>query len=245
MTITGGPTTPLVGILAGLGPLAGAYFYRRLVELTSAEDDQEHLSVVLISDPTIPPRSEHLLHGGRSPAPELIQGAQRLVRAGATLIAIPSSTSHAYYSEIAGAVDVPVLNLLAEAVDAVRAVGWRRVAIVATTATVAAQLYAPYLPPGIVGVTADPRTQEELQKVVDDVKRGGDLEAGRDQLAALLSRECWESCDGVLLACTELPLVQPRRADRPFVSATDVLVRAVLRESRKVVHPWGSEADAT
>ena len=49
-----------MGILAGLGPLAGAHFYRRLVELTPAHLDSEHLSVVLVTDNTMPSRLDHL-----------------------------------------------------------------------------------------------------------------------------------------------------------------------------------------
>lgn len=42
-----------VGIIGGVGPLAGAHFYRRLVELTPAGRDEEHIPVVLATDPAL------------------------------------------------------------------------------------------------------------------------------------------------------------------------------------------------
>jgi aspartate/glutamate racemase len=42
-----------VGIVGGVGPMASARFYARLIALTSADSDQDHLSAVLIADPVI------------------------------------------------------------------------------------------------------------------------------------------------------------------------------------------------
>ena len=67
-----------VGILGGLGPLAGAHFYKLLVEKTQAGNDSDHLPVVLISDPTIPSRVDNLFGDGPSPVPRLVALAQLL-----------------------------------------------------------------------------------------------------------------------------------------------------------------------
>ncbi|MHB1627079.1 MAG: aspartate/glutamate racemase family protein [Bacilli bacterium] len=87
------------GILAGLGPLAGAYFYRRIIELTPGSNDEEHIPVVLIAEPSIPSRIRHLEGAGESPVPKLLEAIRKLVAAGADFIAIPSSTTHIFYPE--------------------------------------------------------------------------------------------------------------------------------------------------
>ncbi|PSR32683.1 MAG: hypothetical protein C7B46_13055 [Sulfobacillus benefaciens] len=80
-----------MGIIGGLGPLEGAYFYRRL-GLTSASDAQAHLPGRLFSTPEIPSRTAHLKGHGPSLIPTINHTAQALVDAGATLLVIPSST---------------------------------------------------------------------------------------------------------------------------------------------------------
>lgn len=82
--------------MGGFGPLAGAHFYRRLIELTDAHSDEQHLPLLLLSDPAVPSRLQHLAGEGPSPLPKLLEMARRLVAAGADLIAIPSATVHAY-----------------------------------------------------------------------------------------------------------------------------------------------------
>jgi len=49
-----------VGVLGGLGPAAGAVFYHRLIARTAANQDQDHLHVLLDGDPCVPDRSRHL-----------------------------------------------------------------------------------------------------------------------------------------------------------------------------------------
>src|SRR5439155_4399654 len=85
-----------IGVLGGMGPAATALFFRRLIEATSAKTDQEHLHVVIDSDPSIPDRTKALLEGGPSPAPQLIEMARRLQMMGAELIVMPCNTAHVF-----------------------------------------------------------------------------------------------------------------------------------------------------
>ena len=38
-----------LGVIGGLGPMATAYFLRRIVEMTDAWTDQEHLDVIVLN----------------------------------------------------------------------------------------------------------------------------------------------------------------------------------------------------
>lgn len=218
-----------VGILGGVGPLAGAEFYRRLVERTPAQEDAQHVRVVLVSDPSIPSRVEHLLHAGQSPGPALARLAHLLQEMGASVIAVPSSTCHAYHGEIQRAVGVPVINLLAEVAAAVTAGGYRRAALLATTPTVTLDLYGPYLGAEVQTLYPDPTSQDEVQQIVADVKSGGDRNYLSKRLREVVSRQWALQADCVVLACTELCLLDRVDRRRRTVSATDVLVDAVLR----------------
>ena len=45
------PVWPVLGVLGGMGPLAGATFAARLVQLTPVTADQAHIPVLLRNDP--------------------------------------------------------------------------------------------------------------------------------------------------------------------------------------------------
>jgi aspartate racemase len=61
----------MLGILGGMGPLATADFFAKLLEETPATCDEDHIPVLLLSDPRIPRRPAAILDGGESPLPRL------------------------------------------------------------------------------------------------------------------------------------------------------------------------------
>lgn len=218
-----------VGILAGLGPLAGAFFYQRLIHLTPATSDQQHLKVLLVSDPGIPSRVNHLLGCGPSPAPVLQSLARQLQDWGADILVIPSATTHAYFQEISSVVTIPVINLLAEVGATLSRLAYRRVAFVATSATAQLRLFDPYLPQGVEAVYPDGATQRDVQQLVDAVKGGAPLEMLQSQLASIALKPWAAGASCLVLGCTELPLIAPEAAlPIPLLSVTDVLVQALL-----------------
>lgn len=223
------PAAGTIGILAGLGPLAGAHFYRRLVEATPAADDAGHLGVVLLSDPTIPSRVEHLLGAGPSPEAALVRLARTLQRAGASAIAIPSSTTHAYHRQIQDGVTVPVINLLSEVAAAITRAGSRTPALLVTTATARLGLYQPHLAVGVQARYPDPECQQQVQDLVAAVKSGGRVGDLAARLQELADRPWADGADAIVLGCTELCLFEFTGTRLPVLSATEVLVEAVLR----------------
>ena len=58
-----------IGILGGMGPLATVDFYRKVIDATPADVDQDHLPVVAWADPTVPDRSAALIGHGPDPTP--------------------------------------------------------------------------------------------------------------------------------------------------------------------------------
>lgn len=224
-----------LGILAGLGPLAGAHFYRRVIELTPAQDDAEHLSVVLISDRSIPSRLAHLSGTGLSPISALQGVAQRLVSAGAEVLAIPSTTTHAYYQDIATCVSVPVLNLIALVTDEIVRQGCHRVGIVATSPTREYGLYdKAFAAYGIEAVYPDAVTQREIMTIIHGVKASGNHRSWGLRLIKVMQDRWVEQADSLVLACTETPVVfaadssVPPVLERPLLDATDLLARAAI-----------------
>ncbi len=223
-----------LGILAGLGPLAGAHFYRRLIELTPADDDSEHLSVVLISESRIPSRLAHLEGRGPSPLGALTSTASRLVAAGAEVIVIPSTTTHAYYDNIAAHVSVPVLNLIELVADDIVRHSYRRVAIVATSPTRQYGLYdTAFRKRGVEAIYPDPTSQKEIMAIIQGVKSTGNQPAWGERLLDVMSENWATEADGIVLACTETPVAfQTVSASLAHeirvIDATDILAKRAI-----------------
>ncbi|SKA48303.1 aspartate racemase [Chitinophaga eiseniae] len=87
----------MIGIVGGVGPLAGVDLFTKIIEETIVERDQEHVPVVLLSVPgTIPDRTEYLMgREPRNPALGIGTVLLQLGKMGARVAGIPCNTAHA------------------------------------------------------------------------------------------------------------------------------------------------------
>jgi aspartate racemase len=222
----------MLGILGGMGPAATVDFMARLIRLNPAARDQDHLPLVVISDPRVPDRVGPIVAGqGPSPLPALLAGVRALERAGAEAIAIPCHTAHHWYPELAAATPLPILHI----VDAALAELGRLevppgpLGLLATEATLKSGLYQqrlaaaghpPLMPAPEVMATC-------VLPAIALVKRDHAAEA-----APLLARAALHlraaGADHVLLACTELPIALAVAPLPGCIDATEALARACL-----------------
>src|SRR2546427_7655001 len=98
----------VIGVLGGLGPWATLDFFEKILRLTPAKADQDHLRIIIDNNPKIPDRSPAILGEGEDPTPGLIATAQNLQQAGADFLVIPCNTAHFFYDRIVTAVSIPV-----------------------------------------------------------------------------------------------------------------------------------------
>ncbi len=228
------PMDRKVGILGGMGPEATAAFFREVIRRTPAERDQDHLPIVVVNDPTIPDRTEHLLRGGPSPLPALIEAARTLEAAGAGLIAIPCNTAHAYHSEIAAVVAVPVLHIVEETADEARRLlgPGAGVGILSTRATLQICLYQPLLAErGLDTVLPPDSVQRLVSESIAILKGQSGWDGAAARLATAAAHFQEKGCRALILACTELGLVEIG-TPLPLLDSLDILAAATVREAR-------------
>ena len=72
-----------IGILGGMGPLATADLFQKIVLLTDAEKDNDHIRIFIDNNSAIPDRTAAILNGGADPVPEMKKALRSLERCGA------------------------------------------------------------------------------------------------------------------------------------------------------------------
>ncbi|HSO07952.1 MAG TPA: amino acid racemase [Pelomicrobium sp.] len=226
----------LLGVLGGMGPLAGAAFMTRLTQLTPATRDQEHIPAVLWSDPRVPDRTAALLGDGPSPLNHLLYGVERLVQAGATCIAIPCNTAHLWFEDLVRAVAVPFLHIVDATIDDLQRQGVRagRVGVMGTAGTLKLRLYQERLEAR--GYECLLPTDEEVAALcmpaIALVKENRIAESYAPA-ATCVERLRERGAEAVLLGCTELPLALPSAARAafgvPMSDSIDALAWAAIR----------------
>ena len=230
----------MLGVLGGMGPLATADFFNKLLAATPATCDEDYIPTLIHSVPQIPSRPAAILRGGVSPLPALLSARDRLLAAGASMLAMPCNTAHYWHADLASGIGVPFPHI-ADAVASEMAPDARRIGIIATAATLAADIYAPRCDPRIDWLAPSSDEFERLvQPGIDAVKRNEAGQGGRllePVVTGLLERGA--SC--VVLACTEVPvaldaIASPLRAR--CIDSTAALARTCVTMWREI------EADA-
>ena len=194
-----------VGVLGGMGPLATVDFLHKLITATPATCDQDHIPVIVYSDPRIPNRDAAIASECDDPLEPLIQGIRCLERAGVDFVVIPCNTAHAWFDRIHAATGLHILHI-GEAVRQYLTEAPETLAIMATAGTVKAKIYAPYLTsPTRRVIEPDTDTQALVTASIDSVKAGQLPQAKvlAERAVIALSRQ---GADRILLACTELPI---------------------------------------
>ncbi|MBQ7713609.1 MAG: amino acid racemase [Oscillospiraceae bacterium] len=220
-----------IGVIGGMGPLATADLYRKLVEHCDAATDQEHPRVVIDSNTAIPDRTAALLHGGADPVPELVKSARRLVGVGAELLVMPCNTAHCFYDAVAAGVSVPVLHMLALTRDALLARGVKSAGLLATDGTVQTGVYQKAFDgSGVTLLTPDAAGQAAVMELIYRGVKAGDTACDATAFRAVCEALLARGAQTLILGCTELPLAfDLYHLDYPHADPTLELALGALR----------------
>lgn len=215
-----------------MGPEATLDFFARVLAVTPADRDQDHLHLLIDNNPQVPNRNEAVAGTGPSPAPVLAAMAERLVAAGAEVLVMPCNAAHAFADAITAATDVPFLNIVTETVAEAkrRLPGLRRVGVLAAAGAHDAGLYRDaFGEHGVEVLHPEGDARERFMALLYRIKRGHKGADVRDAMAALASELVEAGAQMIIAGCTEVPLVLAADAVTvPLVNSTDVLVAATV-----------------
>jgi len=224
----------VIGILGGMGPEATVDLYKRILDRTPAKRDQDHLRVIIDSNPKIPDRTAAIVGKGESPLPMMTEGVRNLERVGADFLIIPCNTAHHWLSELRKAVSIPIIDMVGETAAEVAAhtPPLQKVALLATTGTIKTALYQKALAKeGITVLVPTLREQDEIMGVIHRIKGKDYMVEG--QILPVVQSLLDQGAQGLILGCTELSLVfEEGDLLGPFFDPLSVLARWVVERAK-------------
>ena len=221
------------GVLGGMGPEATVDFMARVIELTDADCDQDHVRMLVDHNPHVPNRQDAILRGGQDPAPVLADMAADLEAAGADFLVIPCNTAYVFEDAILAATHVPLISIVGVSIAAAqeRAPGAKRIGLLVTDGCLKSGIYQSGLK--AAGLEAELPTAEELGELmtlIRSIKGGKRTEDTARGMAALADALASRGAGAIIAACTEIPLVLDQDAvSVPLVSSTDALAEITVK----------------
>lgn len=223
----------VIGILGGMGPEATLDLYRDIIDLTPVRRDQDHIRVLIYSNPKIPDRTRGIERTGESPVPDLIESAKVLEKGGAGIIAMPCNAAHHFLAEIQKQISIPILDMIEETSRrlCVRFPQAKTAGLIATNGTVISGVYTKSLAnKGIAALMPDAEDQQRIQSAIDQVKIGIHDRAIREVFQSAGLRMTEAGAELIILGCTEVPLAfNSDEVNYPTLNPTRILAEAAVK----------------
>jgi len=217
-----------------MGPEATALFYHRVVQLSPAKNDQDHLKTVILSNPKIPDRNCHLVSESESPLPILIDGVRQLECMGADFISMPCNTVHWFWEQLCEEVNIPILNIISETVKAIKndqkKFSNSLIGLLATDGTLRMEIYhQALLSAGFALIIPEPATQKAVHDSIYSIKSGENIRKATENIQKGILSLQQQGASALIYGCTELNLIKNelRTEITPFDSL-DILAKATV-----------------
>jgi aspartate racemase len=209
-----------LGILGGMGPEATASLYLGIISLCQrglgAKYNSDFPSIIINSCPV--PDGRMWRGFNKSKVERVLRfNVKLLERAGADFVAIPCNSVHYFLPIIRSAVKIPVLSIVEETAQEVRAKGVRKVLLLGTMFTVNRQIYDnPLTDRGITLVKPDAAQKRLVERIIINVESGRRTQSDRIAMINLINNiRKRTDIEGVIAGCTEIPLLI-RQSDIPI-----------------------------
>jgi aspartate racemase len=228
-----------IGVLGGIGPQATmafeAYVHRVAQRLLPQEGNRGYPPMIVhyhrrapfVTDGSWRPRMP------LQPDPQLVAAAHHLGQV-ADFLVITSNGAHMIQAVLAEAAGRPVLSMIEVALAEVVRRGWRRVGVLGFTGP---HVYIqPLETHGIAWQTIAADQQAALDVAIRAVMEGRDDAAAQGSARQAVAALRAAGADGIILGCTELPLLLHAELDAP-----DLLEPLALLAEAAVRHALGEQ----
>jgi len=231
-----------LGVLGGMGPLATVDLLSKLIAVTPAKQDPDHIPVVVSSEPHIPRRVAAFLdpENNEAPAAAIRARRDRLIDAGARCLVMPCNTAHYWYDDVAGDCPVPFIHIVHATADELvrRGVSSGTLGLLGTEATLAGKLFeTPLVERGYRCIAADDAVMQEFARPGIDMVKQNRIADAEPLLRRAVEAMLDQGAETVVLGCTEIPAGLPMQdswARKHCVDPTEALAQSAYAWARDV-----------
>lgn len=220
----------IIGILGGMGPYASAYFYELLLDKSrdfyGAQNNNDYPEILIDSVPI--PDFISDIRNLKKARTILSERVKKMNLYGVSTIGMTCNTAHVLYQDLVKPSDVEFVSMVGAVAQKVKDLGLKKVGLLATQTAVSQGLYSQALARlGIVCLNDDFETQKLHERIIREVIAGRRVRSKFlvDFVKKFIKEE---KLEGIILGCTELPLIFPKDKFPNVIDCLDVLADNLL-----------------
>lgn len=225
-----------IGILGGMGPQASVYLYKIMIELAikefQAKNNDDFPEIIIHSIPV-----PDFISNEKQKQQALKMLQERVIalnNLNLSYLSIACNTAHLLLPDLQKISKISFISMIEEVCSKVKNDNLKKVGILGTPATLNSELYQKEL--GEHGIKSILPLQKDfilLEIVIRNVINGSASKQDEKLLARIANYLYENGAEGIILGCTELPLVFPKYFRIPIYNSVEVLARALLRKYYK------------
>lgn len=229
----------IIGIIGGMGPQASCELHRLMIDYAhhqfGVKNNDEYPEILIDSVP-VPDFLSDTKEMEKA-ALMLEDRVVRLTHFGVTVITMACNTACILCHRLKEKTSVPFISIIEEVVQKVIHEERKKVLLLASPTSLRLGLYQLELAHYGVGcVIPQKNYYQELEYIIRSVIEGNDKTCLMKKLVKIVHRHIDYSIDGIVLGCTELPLVFPKQFQIPVYSSLSILSETLVKTYYRKEH---------
>jgi aspartate racemase len=199
-----------IGIIGGISWLSSMEYYRLLNEEVNRRLGGVHAAKIILYSMNFAEIKKLTQEDRWDEIASIIKDvAKKLEQAGADCILIGANTMHKIADEVQQAVKIPVLHIAGITATQIKKAGLKKVALLGTKYTMLLDFYKNKLAGQNIAsiIPANEEIEFINTAIYEELGKGIFLPATRQKLLAIIDDLVQQGAEGVVLGCTEIPLV--------------------------------------
>ena len=222
-----------IGIIGGLGPEATIEYYRIIVHRYRQETGRFPYIIIDSLD-----MSEFSCLckkdlDRQATLTWLLDALKRLERAGADVAVIASNTPHIVFDELEKRSPLPMISIVEQTCREAAARGLKKLGLLGTQVTMSADFYHKKFAARHIDVVVPMKHEQDFiqEKLSTEIMFNIVTDATRKEFTAIIQRMiARDAIDGVILGCTELPLIlTDEDCDIPLLNTSRIHAESVVQ----------------
>lgn len=224
-----------IGILGGMTPESTTSYYERIVHSYMKRFRDYSFPEIIIYSVSFQQYVDWMNSGNwREITAGLLDGLSSLAQAGAEFAVIATNTMHKVFPALSEESGIPLLSIVDATAEAVMAEKLQTVALLGTRFTMADTFYQDGLQRyGITTLVPEQDDQLLINDIIfSELGKGIITQTSRDRYLTIIEKLVSEGAEGVILGCTEIPLlIRPEDAALPLFDTAVIHAEAALTRS--------------
>jgi len=227
-----------IGLIGGIGPESTLDYYARIIDAFRAGEAEADYPEIVLYSANLTELMAILKTGDMAGLSDwLVDKVQALHRAGADFAAIGSNTTHVVFEEVAARSPIPLLSIVETTRQKAAGLSLKKLGLMGTQFTMQADFYPRvFEAAGLSIIVPDADSQHLIQERLEtEIELGVFKDSTHKELLAIAKRMIdQDSVEGVILGCTELPLILTQDAyyGVPFLNTTAIHVEHIVGTCR-------------